>query len=92
MVTRIRGPGWRGGRIYPIDSTLTVATPAGIVRTLEVGGSGKQTIDGLAAAPDGAVWVYVSSFVDDDFVPDPVLQIGDHSFADPGEYLFKLVP
>lgn len=77
---------------YPIDSTLTVATPAGVVRTLQVGGSGKQTIDGLAAAPDGAVWVYVSSFVDDDVVPDPVLQIGDHTFADFGEYLFKLVP
>jgi hypothetical protein len=38
------------------------------------------------------VWVYVSSFVDDDFVADPVLQIGDHTVTDPGGYLFKLVP
>ncbi|MGH7634514.1 MAG: hypothetical protein ACRENC_12340, partial [Gemmatimonadaceae bacterium] len=80
-----------GGIPPNVDSTLSVATPAGISRTLRVSGSGHQTIDGLAAAPDGAMWVYVSSFVDDD-VPDPVLYIGDHIFTDPGGYLFKLVP
>lgn len=69
-----------------------MATPAGISRTLRIDGSGHQVIGGLAAAPDGTVWVQVSSFVDDDLPPEPVFQIGDHIFMDPGEYLFQIVP
>jgi outer membrane protein assembly factor BamB len=78
--------------VHNIDATLSVATPAGISRTLHITGPVNQMIDGLAAAPDGSAWIYVSNFVDDDYLPDPVIEIGDHRFAGPGSYLFKIVP
>ena len=69
-----------------------MATPAGVSRTLRITGPVNQMIDGLVAAPDGSAWIYVSNFVDDDFLPDPVIEIGDHTFPEPGSYLFKIVP
>lgn len=78
--------------VHNIDASLSVATPAGISRTLHITGRVNQRIDGLAAAPDGSAWIYVSNFVDDDYLPDPVIQISDHTFADAGSYLFKIVP
>jgi outer membrane protein assembly factor BamB len=73
------------------DAFLFVATPAGVAHTINIDGPGDQYITGLAAAPDGLVWVQVDSGSDDN-QPPPAMRIGDHTFTDPATYLFKLVP
>jgi len=74
------------------DAFLSVATPAGISRTLHITGPGDQRITALAAAPDGSAWINVGNFRHDDAEPDPMMQIGDHTFSEAGGYLFKIEP
>lgn len=83
-----------GGSLFnpDIDAYLSVATPEGIVRTTGIDGRGYQTIAGLAAAPDGLVWVQVESSRSGDESPGPLMQLGDRTFSDEGSYLFKIVP
>jgi hypothetical protein len=72
---------------------LSVATPAGISRTLDFfAGRGAHMITGLAVAPDGAAWVQVENGVLEEGDRPPEINIGDHTFTDEGTYLFKLVP
>jgi hypothetical protein len=73
------------------ESFLSLATPAGIVRTHRIGGVADQDIMGLAASTDGLAWVQVSSYGGED-QPDPVLRIGEHEFEEAGTYLFGIVP
>lgn len=73
------------------ESFLSLATPAGIVRTHRIGGVADQDIMGLAASMDGLAWVQVSSYGGED-QPDPVLRIGEHEFEEAGTYLFGIVP
>jgi len=73
-------------------AVLSVATPAGISRNLDYfARQGTHTITGLAAAPDGAVWVQVDSGRLE-LGDSPSITIGDHTFTEEGMYLFKLVP
>jgi hypothetical protein len=84
-----------GGLLSPdIDSYLILATPTGVTRQLTIGGPGIQDLFAIAAAPDGAVWAQVLNVIstDDHPEPAPVIEIGDHRFADSGVYLFKIVP
>lgn len=72
---------------------LSVATPAGISRTLDFfAGRGAHRITGLAVAPDGAAWVQVENGVLEEGDRPPEINIGDHTFTDEGTYLFKLMP
>jgi hypothetical protein len=84
-------PGGTEGTL-PTDAFLSVATPTGISRTRYFSGGGDQFLAGLAATPDGFAWIDIGNFKHDDAEPDPVMQIGDHMFADSGYYLFKIVP
>lgn len=76
------------------DSFLTVATSAGVTRQLTLGGRGIQDLFGIAAAPDGAVWVQLLNLTsaDEGDDPPPILEIGDQQFTDSGVLLFKIVP
>jgi hypothetical protein len=88
-----------GGRPYGLgyysdvfgSAYLSVATPAGVTRTLSVTGPGEHSIDGIATTSDGLAWVQVGNFRLEDH-GDNVMKIGDHTFTDEGVYLFKLVP
>ncbi|HEX8106361.1 MAG TPA: hypothetical protein VF516_01485 [Kofleriaceae bacterium] len=81
-----------GEGAFSTDASLSVATQAGISRTLYIRGPGDQRITGLAATPDGFAWIAVTNFRHDDPEPEPVIQIGAHTFPDSGGYLFKIVP
>lgn len=74
------------------DALLSVATLAGISRTIHIDGPGAQVIVGLAATPDGLAWIAVSNYKDDDIGPKPVMHIGSLTFAETGVYLFKIAP
>lgn len=73
-----------------VGLTVTRARSTGVVGQLTL--PDRRSIDqlGIVPAGDGAVWLQVSLFDDEDS-PDPVrLQIGDHTFTDTGYYLFQL--
>lgn len=61
-----------------------------------VTGTGALVLAVGCSSPDtafcGVKQIYVSNFVDDDDLPEPVIEMGDHRFAGPGSYLFKIVP
>jgi len=80
------------GAYTPVSSYLSVASPAGIERTLTIHGEGDQYIEGLAAAPDGLAWVQIDNAIVDDGRPGAALPLGGHTFTDTGTYLFKIVP
>lgn len=82
-----------GGVVGPAsDAYLSLVTADGaVVRTLSITGSGHQSIAAVAPTPDGLAWLQINSSSDDN-QPPPVMQIGDHTFAEAGTYLFKLVP
>jgi len=73
------------------DAALAVATPAGIARTLDIGGTEDQVIRGLTVTPDGLAWVQIDSVPTDDPYT-AVMHIGAHTFPEQGTYLFRLVP
>ena len=76
-----------------VDTYVSIATPAGVFRTVKLDGAGAQLFATLAAASDGTAWVQVrnarSEFPVSD--PDPAMQIGDQTFTDEGTYLLKIV-
>lgn len=81
-----------GAGLASTDGFLSVVTPAGISRKLDITGPGDQVILGLAPAPDGSVWIDIGNFRHDDPpAPAPAIQIGDHTFSEAGSYLFKIV-
>lgn len=84
--------GGGGQGILSTDAYLSVATPAGISRTLYITGPENQRITALAATPDGSAWINVANFRHDDPPPDPVIHAGDRTFPEIGSYLFKIVP
>ena len=84
-----------GGLLSPeIDTYLSVATTAGVVRSLTIDGVGIQEIRGLAAAPDGTAWIQVDNLITSDSENEPpaILQVSGKHFPEVGTYLFKIVP
>jgi hypothetical protein len=72
------------------ESVLATATPDGIQRTIHIDGPGSQSVQAIAAAPDGAVWIQINQPPSEDGWPDPEMQLGDRTFSETGIYLFKL--
>jgi hypothetical protein len=73
------------------DAFLSVATPAGVVRTHRIGGPADQDIIDLAASTDGLAWLEVASSGGEDD-PPPVLRIGALELDENAQYLLGIVP
>jgi hypothetical protein len=76
----------------PADTSITVLDAGAVARTAKVDGVEAQVTRGIAAAPDGALWLEVDNEVTDDNRPSPVLTVLGHTFTDPGTYLLELAP
>lgn len=71
------------------DSSILVARPTGIAKTIAITGDGDQYLLGVAPASDGRAWVQFSSFDHDDLSPARA-QLGSKTFTETGDYLFEL--